>query len=105
MPHFTLYLTHPYRREAIDVVTLPTSNSWWIFDDELKRYRRIPRDMNPQSIVLDTDWAAYHELEIDPEGKAFTVFLNEDKTNIMRGYIDAEEYHGSYDKASLATDA
>jgi hypothetical protein len=87
------------------MVTLPTSNSWWIFDDAHSRYRRIPRDMNPEAIVLDGDWEPYSELEIDPDESAFTVFLNEDKTRIMRGYIEAEEYHASYDDTSVASDA
>jgi hypothetical protein len=70
------------------MITLPTSNSWWIFDDQKMRFRRIARDMNPQAIVLDVDWEPYSDLEIDTDNSAFTVFLNDEKTRIMRGYIE-----------------
>ncbi|MFN8016171.1 MAG: hypothetical protein U0R17_06170 [Acidimicrobiia bacterium] len=73
------------------MITIPTSNSWWIFDQELLRFRRIPRDMDPNSFVLNVDWEKYSDLEIDADDSAFTVFLNEEKTQIMRGYIDVQD--------------
>lgn len=72
------------------MITLPTSNSWWIFDDDHKRYRRIPRDMDPSAFVLDVDWDVYSDLEIDADHSAFSVFLNDEKTRIMRGYIESD---------------
>ncbi len=87
------------------MITLPTSNSWWIFDDQHLRYRRIPRDMNPNAFVLDGDWATYADLEIDADRSAFTVFLNEEKTRIMRGYIDVQEVEDDLDSTVVATDA
>lgn len=71
------------------MIKIPTSNSWWIFDEIHQRYRRIPRDMNPDAFVLDGDWEKYSVLDIDTENSAFTVFLNAEKTRIMRGYIDS----------------
>lgn len=73
------------------MLKIPTSNSWWVFDDTHLRYRRIPRDMNPNAFVLDGDWEPYTDLEIDADNSAFTLFLNEEKTRIMRGYIEQDE--------------
>lgn len=73
-------------------------NSWWIFDDAQSLYRRIPRDMDPDSFVLQNDWETYSGLEIDADSTAFTVFLNEEKTRIMRGYIDLDEYDKTSDE-------
>jgi len=87
------------------MITLPTSNSWWIFDDQHLRYRRIPRDMNPDAFVLDADWENYADLEIDADHSAFTVFLNEEKTRIMRGYIDQQDTDEDLDNKIVATDA
>lgn len=70
------------------MIKIPTSNSWWIFDENHSRYRRIPRDMNPDAFVLDGDWQHYADLDIDTENSAFTVFLNDEKTRIMRGFIE-----------------
>ena len=70
------------------MINLYTSNSWWIFDEVRMLYRRIPRDMNPDAFVLSTDWEPYSDLEIDTDKSAFTLFLNADKTRIMRGYLD-----------------
>jgi len=79
------------------MITLPTSNSWWIFDDSRTLYRRIPRDMNPRAFVLSGDWETYYDLEIDADNSAFTVFLNSERTRIMRGYIDVEEHEGDFE--------
>lgn len=86
------------------MITLPTSNSWWIFDDQHMRYRRIPRDMNPSAFVLDGDWEKYSDLEIDADQSAFTVFLNDEKTRIMRGYIEDIETEEGLDKTIVSTE-
>ena len=87
------------------MIKLPTSNSWWIFDESHQRYRRIPRDMNPDAFVLDGDWDVYADLEIDTDNSAFTVFLNKEKTRIMRGYIDISRVDENLDDDIVATDA
>lgn len=87
------------------MLELSTSHSWWIFDEVNSRYRRIPRDVNPSALALDSDWVKYSELEIDADHSAFTVFLNDEKTRIMRGYIEDEESGERLDKKSVASDA
>jgi len=72
------------------MIKIPTSSSWWIFDDDRSRFRKIPRDVNPDSFALDNDWQSYFELEVDAEGQGFTVYLNDEKTRLMRGYIDED---------------
>lgn len=87
------------------MIKIPTSNSWWIFDDIHNRYRRIPRDMNPDAFVLDGDWEKYSLLDIDTENSAFTVFLNAEKTRIMRGYVDSTDLSKSLSQDIVAAKA
>ncbi len=84
------------------MIILPTSNSWWIFDEPNSRFRRIPKDLDPEEIVPNGDWKNYFELEIDADSGGFVVFLNSEKTQIMRGYIALDEYQNSYDSVSVA---
>ena len=79
------------------MITLPTSNCWWIFDESRMVYRRIPRDMDPSAFVLVDDWETYSDLEIDADNSSFTLFLNSEKTRMMKGYIDSEEHEGDYE--------
>jgi len=53
--------------------------------------------MNPRAFVLSGDWETYYDLEIDADNSAFTVFLNSERTRIMRGYIDVEEHEGDFE--------
>jgi len=87
------------------MIKLPTPNSWWVFDEPHQRYRRIPRDMNPDAFVIDADWETYSDLEIDADKSAFTVFLNEEKTRIMRGYVDMRTLEENLDDNIISTDA
>ncbi|HMS24128.1 MAG TPA: hypothetical protein PKB15_00320 [Acidimicrobiia bacterium] len=87
------------------MIKFPTSNSWWIFDDTHLRFRKIPRDMNPDAFVLDGDWQKYADLEIDADNSAFTVFLDEEKTRLLRGYIESADSEQDLDKDIVASDA
>ena len=59
-----------------------------MFDTDRKRYRRLPRDADPDAPALDADWEQYFSLELDDESGAFTVTLNADGTRLLRAFRD-----------------
>jgi hypothetical protein len=59
-----------------------------LFDTERKRFRRLPRDADPDAPALDADWEQYFSLELDDRTGAFTVTLNEDGTRLLRAFRD-----------------
>ena len=59
-----------------------------MFDTDRKRFRRLPRDADPDAPALDADWEQYFSLELDDASGAFTVTLNEDGTRLLRAFRD-----------------
>ena len=59
-----------------------------MFDTDRKRFRRLPRDADPDAPALDADWEQYFSLDLDDASGAFTVTLNEDGTRLLRAFRD-----------------
>jgi hypothetical protein len=59
-----------------------------LFDTDRKRFRRLPRDADPDAPALDADWEVYFSLDLDDASGAFTVTLNEDGTRLLRAFRD-----------------
>jgi hypothetical protein len=69
------------------IITLESCHSTWIFDPRQLRYCRILRGITLGQRRISTEWRAYWELEIDPHGRTFTVFLDEARTRLVRASI------------------
>ena len=65
---------------------IESSHSIWLFDTERQRFRRIPRDVDPETPALETDWEPYFALEIDDATGAFTVSLDADGSRLLRAF-------------------
>ncbi len=65
---------------------IESAHSTWLFDQERRRFRRLPPDVDPDAPALDSDWEPYWSLDIDDETGAFTVTLNEDGTRLLRAF-------------------
>lgn len=65
---------------------IESAHSLWLFDTERRRFRRVPRGADPDSLALESDWEPYFALEIDESTGAFTVTLNEDGTRLLRAF-------------------
>lgn len=65
---------------------IESTHSIWLFDVERMRFRRLPKDADPDAPALDSDWKRYYALEIDPGSGAFTVALNEERTRLLRSW-------------------
>jgi len=73
------------------VERIESAHSLWLFDTERKRFRRLPRGVDPDSLALDVDWESYHALDVDEATGAFTVTLDEAGTRLLRAFRAAPE--------------
>jgi hypothetical protein len=74
----------------MNILTLESCHSTWIFDARHLRFCRILRGIAVGQRRISTEWRRYWELEIDPHGKHFTVFLNEERTRLVRSSIHTQ---------------
>ena len=75
----------------MNIITLDSCHSTWIFDARQLRFCRILRGIAVGQRRISTEWRPYWELEIDPHGRTFTVVLNEARTRLIRSSIHTQE--------------
>jgi len=73
------------------IITLESCHSTWIFDPRQSRFCRILRGITVGHRRISTEWRPYWELEIDPHGRNFTVFLDEARTRLVRASLHTED--------------
>jgi hypothetical protein len=71
----------------MNIITLDSCHSTWIFDTRRLRFCRLLRGIAVGQHRISTEWRPYWELEIDPHGKTFTVVLNDARTRLIRSSI------------------
>jgi hypothetical protein len=71
----------------MNIITLESCHSTWIFDPRQLRFCRILKGIAVGQRPVSTEWRPYWDLEIDPAGKSFTLFLNEHRTHLIRSQI------------------
>ena len=69
---------------------LESCHSLWIFDPARMRFRRAPRGARLDVPSLESDWAPYYRLEVEPSSGAFAVGLNADDTRVLRSWLHME---------------
>jgi hypothetical protein len=75
----------------MNIITLDSCHSTWIFDTRRLRFCRILRGIAVGQHRISTEWRPYSELEIDPHGKIFTVVLNDARTRLIRSTIHTQD--------------
>jgi hypothetical protein len=65
---------------------IDSAHSVWLFDTDRMRFRRLPKDADPDVPSLERDWQEYFALIEDATTGAFTVALNEDQTRLLRSF-------------------
>jgi hypothetical protein len=71
----------------MQIITLESCHSTWIFDTRQLRFCRILRGIAVGQRRISTEWRPYWELEIDPHGRTFTVMLNEARSRLIRSTV------------------
>ena len=75
----------------MNIITLDSCHSTWIFDTRQLRFSRILRGIAVGQRRISTEWRRYWELEIDRQRGTFTVVLNEAGTRRIRSFIHAQD--------------
>jgi hypothetical protein len=70
----------------MDLVTLESCHSTWIFDADRRRYRRVLNGGDGTLWDVATAWRPYRDLRVDQEGESFLVVLNADGTRLIRSW-------------------
>ena len=73
----------------MNMITLESCHSTWIFDARQLRFCRILKGIAVGQRWISTEWRPYWELEIDPREKSFTIFLNEARADAKPGLLNA----------------
>jgi hypothetical protein len=73
------------------LITLESCHSTWIFDSRQLRFCRILKGIAARQRPVSTEWRRYWDLEIDPHGRTFTVFLDESRTRFIHTSIHTHE--------------
>lgn len=81
----------PALQPSDDVFVLESCHSTWIFDPPRLRFRRILRGVEVGDRRVVTDWRPYWQLEVDPEGEGFTVYLNSSRSRLIRSWRHGED--------------
>ena len=71
----------------MQIITLESCHSTWIFDTRQLRFCRILRGLAFEQPRISTEWRPYWELEIDPQAESFTVILNEARSRLIRSSL------------------
>jgi hypothetical protein len=74
----------------MNLVILESCHSTWIFDSRQLRFCRILNGIEVRHRRISTAWRPYWDLEIDPGGESFTVFLDEARTRLIRSSRHSE---------------
>ena len=75
----------------MNIITLDSCHSTWIFDTRQLRFCRILRGIAVGQRRISTEWRPYWELEIDPRAKTFLVVLNEARTRLVSSSIHTQD--------------
>jgi hypothetical protein len=77
--------TDPSLRPS-DALVLESCHSTWIFDPQRLKFRRILKGVEVGSGCVVTEWRTYWQLEVDPQGEGFTVYLNSSRSRLIRAW-------------------
>ena len=75
---------------SADVLVLESCHSTWIFDPQSLQFRRILKGVEIESRSVATEWRPYCQVQLDPEGEGFTVYLNSARTRLIRSWRHTE---------------
>jgi hypothetical protein len=70
----------------VDVLVVESCHSTWVFDPRYLRFRRILKGIEVGHRSVATEWRPYWQVQLDPQGEGFTVFLNSSHTRLIRSW-------------------
>ena len=91
-----LYENETETKPEIEIVNgmslrvLESCHSLWVFEPDRKRFRRVPRGTRLDIPSPESEWTAYHRLEVEPSSGAFAVALTADGTRVLRSWLHSD---------------
>ena len=73
----------------MDMLTLESCHSTWVFDTNRMRFCRILKETEASQRRTSTEWRPYWYLEVYPDSEVFCVYLNADRSRILRSWRHA----------------
>jgi hypothetical protein len=70
----------------MDVITLESCHSTWIFNPNEMRFRRILKEIAVDEHAVFTSWRPYAHLQLESDSASFTVFLNPEGSRLIRAW-------------------
>ena len=70
----------------MEEVVLESCHSTWVFEVDRMRFCRVLKGIEVSDRAVSTDWRSYSHLEVDAEGETFTVYLNVERTRMVRSW-------------------
>jgi hypothetical protein len=88
----------------MSIIVVDSCHSTWIFEPRQLRFCRIVKGVEVGRRRVSTQWRPYRDLEIDERRGAFTVYLDEERTRLIRSWRHTEGCRacGGYDTMELS---
>ena len=88
----------------MSIIVVDSCHSTWIFEPRQLRFCRIVKGVEVGRRRVSTQWRPYRDLEIDERRGAFTVYLDEERTRLIRSSRHTEGCRacGGYDTMELS---
>jgi hypothetical protein len=81
-----LGLGSPERLCRMKEMILESCHSTWVFEVYRKRFCRVLKGIEISYRAVSTDWRPYSHLEVDTQSEEFVVYLNEERTHLIRSW-------------------
>ncbi|HEX3794179.1 MAG TPA: hypothetical protein VHV57_06735 [Acidimicrobiales bacterium] len=75
----------------MDVITLESCHSTWVFEPNAMRFRRILKEIEVGDHAVATGWRPYFRLQLESDSEAFTVFLNPEGSRLIRSWRHTQD--------------
>ena len=88
----------------MNIIVVESCHSTWIFESRQLRFCRIVKGVEVGRRRVSTQWRPYWDLEIDTRRGGFTVYLNEERTRLIRSSMHTQGCLecGRYDTMELS---
>jgi len=88
----------------MNIIVVESCHSTFIFEPRQLRFCRIVKGVEVGRRRVSTQWRPYRDLEIDTRRDHFTVYLDEQRTRLIRSSVHTEGCRecGGYDTMELS---
>lgn len=92
--------------QSLDFIVVESCHSTWVFDPGRLEFCRILKGIEVGARSVATEWRPYWQVDLDADAEGFTVYLNEDRTRLIRSWRHTKNCSqcGGCEKTELSAD-